>query len=121
MVRENTIFAVRAENARTNYFLLLCIEEEKEHLDINPLINVCGNTIHYGTEYLLRKYLECRNFTSKYHEFSPSTRGKTVAVIEETVFFPQVPVLFSSKTNLYYRISNDIIHELQVRSSMSVE
>ena len=66
--------------------------------------------------HLRGKYLACRDFTNKYHEFSPSTKGKNVAVIGETV-----PVLFSSKTNSYYRISNDIIHAPKLEALMSVK
>ena len=65
--------------------------------------------------------LECQNFTNQYHEFSPSTRVQSVAVAGETVFFPQVPILFSSKGDTYYRFSNDIIHELQVWSTKNAE
>ena len=41
------------------------------------------------------------------------------AVVGDTVFFPQVPVLFTSKGNTYYRINLDIMHELQVRSTLT--
>ena len=122
MVTKNSIFAIRAENTVTNYFLLICEEEENEHDDPEkPFVDDCGNVIHYGTKYLRGKYLECRNFNNKYHEFSKPTRAKTIAVDGDTVFFPQVPTTFISKCNTYYRVSNDIIHELQVRSSLVTE
>ena len=88
---------------------------------LEPHVDECGNIIHYGTKYLEGYYLACRNFTNKYHEFSVGKRGKNIAVIGETLFFPQVPTMFISKCDTYYRISNDIIHELQVRSSLSTE
>jgi hypothetical protein len=119
MVRQGFVFAVKAVNQRTNFFLLICSEEEKEHMEVEPFIDECGNKIYYGTKYLQGKYLEVRNFTNKYHEYSPTTKGKTVAVVGETVFFPQVPIMFSSRGSSYYRISNEIVHELQVRSTLS--
>ena len=97
----------------------MCTEEEAEHEKPEPFVDECGNKIHFGTKFLQGKYLECRNFTNKYHEYSPTTKGKSVAVVGETVFFPQVPIMFSSKGSSYFRISNDIIHELQVRSTLS--
>ena len=106
MVTKNSIFAICAENACINYFQILCESEEQEHLDpLKPYVDECGNAIHYGTKYLLEKYLEIRNFNDKYHEFSTGKRTKTIAVIGETVFFPQVPTLFISKCNNYFRIS----------------
>ena len=120
MVTKDSIFAVRADNVRTNYFLLLCVLEEKEHLDAeNAHTDQVGNAIYYGTKYVTRKYLEISNFTNRYHEFN--VQRKNIAVIGETVFFPQVPTLFVSKSNTTFKISNEIIHELQVRSSIASE
>ena len=55
----------------------------------------------------------------KYHVFE--VRQKSIFVAGETVFFPQVPVQFTSKSDKTFKISNEIIHELQVRSSLASE
>ena len=120
MVTKGSLFTVRADNARTNYFLLQCTSEEKEHLDPeNPIVDKVGNVIHYGTKYITGKYLEISNFTNKYHEFS--IQRKEIFVIGGTVFSPQVPTMFVSKSGTIFKISNEIIHELQVRSSLASE
>ena len=120
MVTEVSIFAVRAENMRTNYFLLKCISEDKMHMDAEaPISDKTGNVIHYGTNYITAKYLEISDFNNKYHEFKVQSRkDHFIYVVGETVFFPQVPIMFESKSGTTYKISNDIAHELQVRSSL---
>ena len=119
MVTENSIFAVRAENVRTNYFLLQCVAEEKMHMDAEtPIVDKAGNVIYYGTNYITAKYLDISDFNMKYHEFKLQQKN-FIYVVSETVFFPQVPMIYISKPGTTFRISNDIILELQVRSSLS--
>ena len=48
-------------------------------------------------------------------------KQKNIFVAGETVFFPQVPVQFMSKSGKTLKFSNEIIHELQVRSSLASE
>ena len=43
---------------------------------------------------------------------------KNIFVAADTVFFPQVPLLFVSKSGKKVKINNEIVHELQVRSSL---
>ena len=121
MVTKGSIFAVRAENARTNYFLLQCVKEEKMHVDTpTPIADKAGNIIHYGTNYITAKYLEVSNFTDKYHEFKlQNKKDHFIYVVSETVFFPQVPTIYESKSGTIFKICNEIVHELQVRSSFS--
>ena len=117
MVTKGSIFAVRADNDLTNYFLLQCTTEEKEHLDgKDPAIDQVGNVIHYGTKYITGKYLEVSDFNDKYHVFD--VQRKNIFVAADTVFFPQVPLLFVSKSGKKVKINNEIVHELQIRSSL---
>ena len=118
MVTKESVFAIRADNPTTNYFLLHCVSEEAEHLDPEPIIDTVGNVIHFGMKYITGRYLEISNFTNKYHEFE--VRRKHIFVQGTTVFFPQVPLMYVSKTGATVKIANDIILELQVRSSLSM-
>ena len=120
MVTKDSVFAVRAENSNTNYFLLMCETEEEEHLDPeNPYVDEAGHAIKYGTKYIIGRYLDICNSNDRCHEFR--ILKKKIAVIGQTIFFPQVPIAYTSKKNTTIKISNEIIHELQVRSSLSTE
>ena len=49
-VVEDTVFAIRADSADGNYFLVMCNANEKEHNDPeNPLEDDLGHTIYDGT------------------------------------------------------------------------
>ena len=91
------------------------------HVDTpTPIADKAGNIIHYGTNYITAKYLEVSNFTDKYHEFKlQNKKDHFIYVVSETVFFPQVPTIYESKSGTIFKICNEIVHELQVRSSFS--
>ena len=58
MVNKGSIFAIRADNAITNYFILICESEVIEHLDNEkPHNDDAGQVIYYGTKYITGKYL----------------------------------------------------------------
>ena len=113
----------KLENEKGDYYLhleniIISKGQEAEHLDPEPIIDTVGNVIHFGMKYITGRYLEISNFTNKYHEFE--VRRKHIFVQGTTVFFPQVPLMYVSKTGATVKIANDIILELQVRSSLSM-
>ena len=83
---------------------------------MHPFVDQVGHSIHYGQKYILGKYLDVSDFNDRYHVFNVGK--KQVAVVGETIFFPQVPVSYISKPGTTFKIANDIIHELQVRSAI---
>jgi hypothetical protein len=115
VITKGTIFAVRAENAISNYFLLMCEDEEKEHSELEPFVDEGGHAICLGQRYLVGKYLDPSNSTDKHHEFR--VLRKKIAVLGATVFMPVVPILSISKNGLTIKISNEFIHQLLCRSS----
>ena len=71
------IFAVRAENSRTNYFLLQYLEEEKMHMDAKmPAVDHVGNVIYYGINYITGRLLDISDFISRHHEFKLQSNKK---------------------------------------------
>ena len=117
MITKGSIFAIRASNPLTNYFLLLCESELEEHYLEKPFVDDVGHVIYAGNTYILGKYLNVTNFNNKYQEFEITK--KTVAVLDGEVFFPQVPIMYTSKSGKIFRFANDIIVELEKRSLLA--
>ena len=93
----------------------MCDSNEKLHNDPeNPLQDDLGHIIYDGTKYVTGRYLEYESMNNKCHIYKVS-RSK-VFVASETIFFPFVPILATTKSNV--KIYNEIILELQVRSSL---
>lgn len=115
VITKGTIFAVRADNAISNYVLLMCEDEEKEHSELEPFVDEGGHAIGLGQMYLVGKYLDPSNSTHKYHEFR--VLRKKIAAIGATVFMTVGPILSISKNGLTIKISNEFIHQLLCRSS----
>ena len=117
LVTKGSLFAVRAENAFTNFFLLRCDQEATIHEQKEPLkqSDGSGNVIYFGEKYLTGQYLELRNFNEKWNEYDFTRR--TVLVRCGEIFFPQVPTV--NLPGKKPRIANDIVLELQLRSSLS--
>ena len=117
MITKGSIFAIRANNPLTNYFILLCESELEEHYLEKPFVDDVGHIIYAGNTYILGKYLNVTNFNNKYQEFEVTK--KTVAVLDGEVFFPQVPIMYTSKSGKIFRFANDIIVELEKRSLLA--
>ena len=87
-------------------YLVYCDEELSEcDLDEHGLTDMC----------VQGRYLEIRNFTNKFHEYDITKKKALVRSYE--IFFPQVPTCNVKGSKI--RIDNDIICELQIRSSLS--
>ena len=105
-VVEDTVFAIRADSVDSNYFLVMCDANEREHNDPeNPLEDDLGHTIYDGTKYVTGRYLEYVSMNNKCHVYKVSR--KKVYVISETIFFPFVPILATTKANV--KIYNEVI------------
>ena len=71
LVTKDSIFAIRAESVNTSYFLLICDLEEKEHTNPEmPFVDDGGHSILYGTKYIVRRYLEVKDFNDRFYKFS---------------------------------------------------
>ena len=112
---ENSVFAINADSDITNYFLLMCDVGERTHCHPSqPLEDDFGHQIYDGTTYVTGRYLEYQSMNNKCHVYKVSKSKVFVAV--EAIFFPYVPVLATTKTNI--KIFNEVIIELQVKSSL---
>ena len=93
----------------------LCDEAEKVHGDpTSPLVDSMGHKIYDGMKYITGRYLELKSFNNRCHIFTVSK--KTVLVIAESVLLPYIPILETTKENI--KVLNEIVIELQVRSSL---
>ena len=111
----NTVFAICADSEISNYFLVMCDEAEKVHGDpTSPLVDSMGHKIYDGMKYITGRYLELKSFNNRCHIFTVSK--KTVLVIAESVLLPYIPILETTKENI--KVLNEIVIELQVRSSL---
>ena len=114
-IAPNTVFAVSADSDVSNFFLVMCDKGEKVHEDpTTPLEDSMGHKIFDGVRYVTGRYLECYTFNNRSHVCKVSK--KKVFVLSESILLPYVPVLETTKSNI--KISNEIIIELQVRSSL---
>lgn len=110
----NSVVAVRADNGINNFFLVLCDQNQKTHDDPDvPLEDKFGHKIFDGTAYIKGHYLVCSPM-NKCHVYTVSKTKAFVTV--QAVFFPYVPILETTKSSI--KIFNEIVLELQVRSSL---
>ena len=117
MVTKDSIFAVKAESSTHDFFLLLCTTEQQEHLDKEPLTDTSGHAINLGDIYITGSYLEISEHGKKSITFSLKKSSKDVYVLSGAVFFPQVPIKKIGENS--YRLNNDMVVELNIRSSMN--
>ena len=93
----------------------MCDEGGKKHNDPEkPLEDWLGHKIYDGTTYVKGRYLEFDSMNNKCNVYKVSKSMVLVAV--ETIFFPYVPVLATTKSNI--KIFNEIIIELEGKSSL---
>ena len=115
MVTEGSIFAVKADNATHDFFLFLCTKTQTAHGEKSPLKDTFGHIIHLGELFITGVYLEIADYGKKCINYNV-TRTE-VFVHSGTVFFPQVPVK-TTKAGVY-KLSNDMVVELNIRSSLN--
>ena len=90
------------------FFTTVCLRRKDDADAEAHIVDKGGNVICYGTNYITAKYLEFSTFTNKYHELKlQNKKDRIIYVVSRTVFFPQVPTIFVSKSGTTFRISND--------------
>ena len=116
LVTTSSIFTIKADSIRKNFFLLFCDNEVTIQEDNTqaPLIDDYGHTIQFGQSYIRARYLEVNDSNKYCHKYEITKR--MVAIHPDVVFFPQVPYI--SADDKFVKFENDIIVELGVHSSL---
>lgn len=116
MVTRGCIFAIKADNVSHDFFLVLCTETQKQHGQKKPLVDESGHSIKFGDFYITGNYLEIAGYSKKSTDYYVNVKAGDVYVLSGAVFFPQVPI---RKNGDIYKLGNDMVVELNIRSSMN--